>query len=62
MTEVTYHCINFNDRVRKVPKIEEKKIEKKIKIFFEKVREKSAGHPVVHARIRGFNSTNIVYY
>jgi hypothetical protein len=21
MTEVTYHCINFNDRVRKVPKI-----------------------------------------
>ena len=20
MTEVTYHCINFNDRVRKVPK------------------------------------------
>ena len=21
LTEVTYHCINFNDRVRKVPKI-----------------------------------------
>jgi hypothetical protein len=21
MTEMTYHCINFNDRVRKVPKI-----------------------------------------
>ena len=21
MTEVTYHCINFNDRVRKVPEM-----------------------------------------
>ena len=21
LTEVTYHCVNFNDRVRKVPKV-----------------------------------------